>query len=253
MLDAVEREHVTTESINVFDRTKLADVIQEAAADPFSPISPLEMVGDAPSDRGDGAAVDSEDDDDEDGDDDEEFQSELEEDFEERRGLITTAVSEYTTTIKLFETGWQRLEDRFVVRAKRRRSSALQQILRDRASGRGSAVMMTSSAAAARSARPKRRRNAVSVAVRKRRFDSARSRRGSSFVDDYNVNDTLFFDGEEANQAVSDDEELAVDTMGDSDDDEEEEEDEKADLAGLLLPCSVQEHLHILSIKTLLL
>merc|ERR1712110_331455 len=51
-------------------------------------------------------------------------------------------------------------------------------------------------------------------------FDSARSRRGSSFVDDYNVNDTLFFDGEEANQAVSDDEdELAMDVAVDVVDD----------------------------------
>ena len=71
-------------------------------------------------------------------------------------------------------------------------------------------------------------------------------------MDDYNVNDTLFFDGDEANQAVSDDEELAVDTMGDSDDDEEEEEDEKADLAGLLLPCSVRKHLHFLSLENML-
>merc|ERR1740116_553899 len=50
-------------------------------------------------------------------------------------------------------------------------------------------------------------------------FDKARSRRGSSFVDDYNVNDTLFFDGEEENDSVNDSEQFYVDDMG-SDDDE---------------------------------
>lgn len=270
-----EKEHVHNESINVFDTNKLADVIQEADAenigtlephpespesakvnpsDVISPISPLETTTENIEnvenghsaqnvntakpinlERGNSASSDSEEIDD----DDKEFQSELEEDFEERQGLITTAVKEYTTTIKVFETGRKRLANRFVVRAKRRRSSALQQILRDRARSRGtSALAMASSVRnGAVSRGQRRRRNGISVAVRKRRFDNARSRRGSSFVDDYNVNDTLFFDGEEAEQAVSDDEEMAVDTMGDSDDGDDgddEKEEEMANASPLL-------------------
>ena len=252
-----QREHVHTESINVFDRNKLADVIQEVAAETISPISPLEMTESIPNgtahglsngpsngsaavhkvdphhlERGHSACSDSEDvEDGDDGDDDKEFQSELEEDFEERQGLITIAVKEYTTTIKVFETGRKRLANRFVVRAKRRRSSALQQILRDRARSRGTALAVASSARSGGVGRSRRRRNGISVAVRKRRFDNARSRRGSSFVDDYNVNDTLFFDGEEAEQAVSDDEELAVDTMGDSDDDDDGDDEKEEQMA----------------------
>merc|ERR1711879_352295 len=114
----------------------MAKVIEEAKADSFSPISPLETVPVITAlQRGwSASSASSSDDGDED---DKEFESELEEDFEERKELITTAVTEYTTTINEFESGRKRLAHRFVVRAKRRRSSALQEILRDRRS-RGS-------------------------------------------------------------------------------------------------------------------
>ena len=58
----------------------------------------------------------------------------------------------------------------------------------------------------------------------KKKFDSARSRRGSSFVDDYNMVDTLFFDGDEETKSVNSDDKFYVDGMDDSD---EEEEDSK--------------------------
>merc|ERR1712032_515943 len=129
--------------------------------------------------------------------------------------------------IEVFETGRKRLANRFVVRARRRRSSALHEILRDR--NRSSALVLAASKKkkGGDGNLDKTRRNAISVAKRRRkRFDSARSRRGSSFVDDYNVNDTLFFDGEEANQAVSDDEdELAMDVAVDAVDDDQKVDD----------------------------
>eukprot|EP00485_Elphidium_margaritaceum_P005761 CAMPEP_0202689130 /NCGR_PEP_ID=MMETSP1385-20130828/4471_1 /ASSEMBLY_ACC=CAM_ASM_000861 /TAXON_ID=933848 /ORGANISM="Elphidium margaritaceum" /LENGTH=1090 /DNA_ID=CAMNT_0049344223 /DNA_START=33 /DNA_END=3305 /DNA_ORIENTATION=+ len=59
----------------------------------------------------------------------------------------------------------------------------------------------------------------------KKQYDSARSRRGSSFVDDYNVMDTLFFDGDEENTSMNNnDDNFFVDSMGDDDDDDDEDD-----------------------------
>jgi len=73
------------------------------------------------------------------------------------------------------------------------------------------------------------KRSQRSPKIKSRQFESARSRRGSEYVDDFNLNDTLFFDGAEEVGSVSDyeddeDDEMDVIAEGDDDDDEELED-----------------------------
>eukprot|EP01083_Nonionella_stella_P022452 62095_1 len=153
--------------------------------------------------------------------DEEELKRELEEDFEKNFEKFHDFVEGYVHKIEEIETERKILANKVVADTRRRLSSCGTE---DGGSGR----MTARQRAGVHQPFQRRKPNNLMVsaaagrpgafAAKSKQFDVARSRRGSSFVDEYNMNDTLFFDGVEESEEVHN-----ADMMGMEDDEEDEE------------------------------